>query len=92
MCYTVFRKREERVKDGTPLQSGKQQKVSTTKNHPREKEKERKTMENINERIAKLEKAIFYLEMKDGWNWHDFQDMDKMKAELRKLEKERDAQ
>lgn len=49
-------------------------------------------MNNINERIAKLEKAIFYLEMKDGWNWHDFQDMDEMKAELRKLEKERDAQ
>lgn len=49
-------------------------------------------MENINERIAKLEKAIFYLDMKDHWNWHDFQDMDKMKAELRKLEKERDAQ
>ncbi len=49
-------------------------------------------MENINERIAKLEKAIFYLDMKDHWSWHDFQDMDKMKAELHKLEKERDAQ
>ncbi len=58
----------------------------------KEKKKERITMENINERIAKLEKAIFYLDMKDHWSWHDFQDMDKMKAELHKLEKERDAQ
>lgn len=49
-------------------------------------------MENINERIAKLEKAIFYLEMKDGWNWHDFQDMDKMRAELHKLEAQQKAE
>lgn len=49
-------------------------------------------MEKIIERINQLEKAIFYLEMKDGWDWRDFESMDKMKAELRKLEKERDAQ
>lgn len=48
-------------------------------------------MNNINERIEQLKKSIFYLEMKDGWNWHDFQDMDKMKVELRKLEAEQRA-
>lgn len=48
-------------------------------------------MNNINERIEQLKKSIFYLEMKDHWNYFDFQDMDKMKAELRKLEAEQRA-
>jgi hypothetical protein len=62
-----------------------------------QKEKERKrkgdtTMNNINERIEQLKKSIFYLEMKDHWNWHDFQDMDKMRAELHKLEAQQKAE
>ena len=64
---------------------------NTIRKRKKEKRKGEKTMNNINERIEQLKKSIFYLEMKDGWNWHDFQDMDKMKAELRKLEAEQRA-
>lgn len=40
---------------------------------------------NIKERIEKLEMQIFCLECKDYWTSEDWQDMNKMKAELAEL-------
>lgn len=38
------------------------------------------------ERKEELEQAVFYLEMKDHWNHHDFELMRQMKDKLAELE------
>lgn len=44
-------------------------------------------MNEIKEKIEKLEKAIFYLSMKDRWNSRDYDDNYKMHRELEALRK-----
>ena len=42
----------------------------------------------IEERIDKLETALFYLDMKDRWTTTDHMEYDRMVRELEKLRKE----
>lgn len=42
---------------------------------------------NIEKRLDELNRAEFYLNMKDRWSDADFKKMDEIKAEQRKLKK-----
>jgi hypothetical protein len=42
----------------------------------------------IEDKITRLKRQIFILDMKDNWDSVDFMDMNRMKEELRKLEEE----
>lgn len=44
-------------------------------------------MKTIEERIAELERSMFYLDMKDRWEQKDFIKCDEMRKELRELKK-----
>lgn len=46
------------------------------------------TKEQITQRLEELNRARFLLAMKDFWSRADFNHDDKMRAEIRKLEKE----
>lgn len=46
------------------------------------------TKEQITQRLEELNKARFLLAMKDFWSRADFDRDDKMRAEIRELEKE----
>jgi hypothetical protein len=49
---------------------------------------DKEIMKMKNELLEKLEKELFYLEMKDGWTADDFEKSRKLKEEIRKLENE----
>ena len=51
-------------------------------------QKKRSTTITIEERIDKLETALFYLDMKDRWTPTDHMEYDRMVRELEKLRKE----
>lgn len=59
------------------------------KEREEDKRKENKTMtrQEIEKKIETLEKRRFFLNMKDGWNYNDFQLDDKLKKEIEELEK-----
>lgn len=44
--------------------------------------------ETIREQIDQLETKMFYLNMKDRWDWEDYRTMDKWRREVRALKTE----
>ncbi len=45
------------------------------------------TRQELEKKIEILEKRRFFLNMKDGWNYNDFQLDNKLKKEIEELEK-----